>query len=344
MSGALTWIGTILQRLALVVGGLVVALVIAEYVAPSFAPFVLVDGRLTLLGERYERRAPFTLAEIDGVPMWFHQLEDRPPPKATKDGVRIVVFGDSVLMPAGLPEREGAIRLLEHMLASTLDGGPYEVVNLAEGGWSTLQEEVRLRHEGLALQPDLVVVGLVANDAQQYVVVDGQLIFTQFIQDAEARGDHVLARRSYLWNWLWLTWKSIEANHRPLQSQPEQDSVLASLSRMADMTRAAGSRFAILCLPVLEEHRDGRSPACAWPDVVAWAERAGVPLLVVAPLYERYPLPLVRLDAIHLSALGHQVLAVGWLRWLIDERLIPWRAVGTLPDYPPIPPAAEKNG
>jgi hypothetical protein len=284
MSGALKLIFSILQRLALVMGGLVVALAIAEYIAPRYAPFVLVNGRLTLLGDPYERRSSFTLTEIDGVPMWFHEANDRPAPKPNKEGVRIVVLGDSVLMPAGVPEHDGAVRLLEHLLGAALDGGPYEVVNLAEGGWSTLQEEVRLRHEVLALHPDLVVVGLTPNDAQQYVMVDGQLIFTRFIQDAEARGDHVLARRSYVWNWLWLTWKTIEANQQPLQSQPEQDSVLASLSRMAEMTHAAGSRFGILCLPMLDEQHDS---ACSWPGVAAWADGAGVPLLGVASLYER---------------------------------------------------------
>jgi hypothetical protein len=341
MSGTLRLISVILQRLALMIGGLVVALAIAEYVAPRYAPFVLVNGRLSLLGERYEQRAPrFTLTDIDGVPMWFHEHEDRPPPKPKKDGVRIVVLGDSVLMPAGVREQAGAIRLLERLLGTTLDGGPYEVVNLAEGGWSTLQEEVRLRHEGLALQPDLVVVGLTPNDAQQYVMVDGQLIFTHFIQDAAARGDHVLARRSYLWNWLWLTWKRIEANQQPLQSQPEQDSVLASLSRMAAMTRAAGSRFAILCLPFLDEQETPSASGCGWPDVVAWAEQTSVPLLGVAPLYERYPKPLLRLDPIHLSAFGHRVLAVGWLRWLVEAHLVPGQAVRALPDYPPIPGAS----
>jgi hypothetical protein len=333
-------VDAIMGRVTLVVGGMVVGLVICECIARAFAPFVLVNGRLSLLGERYDRRAPMTLTEIDGVPMWFHEQSDRPTPKPKKEGFRIVVLGDSVLMPAVIPEREGAIRLLENLLGTTLDGGPYEVVNLAEGGWSTLQEEVRLRHEGPALHPDLVVVGLSPNDDMQYVMVDGQLIFTHFIQDAEERGDHVLARHSYAWNWLWIAEKSREATRGPLVSQPEHDSVLASLTRMAEMTRAAGSRFAILCLPILDEEHVP-SPACVWPDVVAWAERAGVPLLGAASLYGAYPLPLVRLDTIHLSALGHRVLAVGWLRWLLDAHLVPGRAVHDLPDYPPIPAPAD---
>jgi hypothetical protein len=166
------------------------------------------------------------------------------------------------------------------------------------------------------------------------------LISTHFVQDAEARGDHVLARRSYAWNWVWLAAKTLEANQGPLVSQPEHDSVLASLTRMAEMTRAAGSRFVILCLPMLDaEHVP--SPACAWPDVVAWAERAGVPLLGAAPLYGTYPLPRVRLDTIHLSSLGHRILAVGWLRWLVDEHLVPGRPIAPLPDYPSVPAAGE---
>ena len=37
-----------------------------------------------------------------------------------------------------------------------LDGGPYEVVNLSEGGYATLQEEQLMLDEVPALQPDLV--------------------------------------------------------------------------------------------------------------------------------------------------------------------------------------------
>jgi hypothetical protein len=113
---------------------------------------------------------------------------------------------------------------------------------------------------------------------------------------------------------------------------------------MNEMTRAAGSRLAILCLPVLDEQRDPGPSGCGWPDVVAWAERAGVPLLGVAPLYRKYPLPLVRLDTIHFSAFGHRVLAVGWLRWLVDEHLVPGRVIRDLPASPPVPAAGEKSG
>src|SRR4030095_4250627 len=107
--------------------------------------------------------------------------------------VRIVVLGDSVLMPAVLPDHDGAPRVLETLLAEALDGGPYEVVNLAQGGWSTVQEEALLRHEGLALHPDLVVVGVTPNDAQQYTLVDGQLVSTDFLADAYRRADGLLA-------------------------------------------------------------------------------------------------------------------------------------------------------
>jgi hypothetical protein len=341
MSGPPRTTFAILQRAALTVGSVVVALALAELLAYVFATFVLVDGRLALLGDRFARGARFTADEIDGVPIWYQEMDDRPSPKPHKEGTRIVVLGDSVLLPAGLPEREGAIRRLEHMLGTALDGGPYEVINLAEAGWSTPQEEVRLRHAGLPLQPDLVVVGLSPNDNEQYVMVDGQIVFTRFVQDADARGGHLLARRSYAWNLAWLAERAIEARFEPLQSRPKGDSVLASLSRMAAMTRAAGSRFAILCFPYLDEQGDPCTGAYGWGEVVAWAEQEHIPLLVTSKLYARYAPPTLRLDPIHLSAFGHRVLATGWLRWLVDEHLVPGRAVHALPDAPPIPPPAE---
>jgi hypothetical protein len=55
-------------------------------------------------------------------------------------------------------------------------------------------------------------------------------------------------------------------------------------------------------------------------------------------------LPLIRKDSLHFSALGQRILAVGWLRWIVDEHLVPWRAVRSLPDYPPIPRPADTSG
>ena len=41
------------------------------------------------------------MSDIDGIPVWFYDHPDRPPPNPHKEGTRIVVLGDSVLMPMG---------------------------------------------------------------------------------------------------------------------------------------------------------------------------------------------------------------------------------------------------
>jgi lysophospholipase L1-like esterase len=327
----------ILQRLLLILGGVGVALIAAEQMAPRFAPFSLVDGRFVLINDRHPQQERVAMSDIDGIPVWFYDHPDRPPPNPHKEGTRIVVLGDSVLMPMGVADHDSAPRLLEGLLAQTLDGGAYEVVNLAEGGWDTLQEEALLRRRALALQPDLVVVGLTPNDGQQYVMIDGQLVLSEFINDAEARGGHFLARRSYLWNWIWLAWKAYGVGTNALHAAPQGQSVLASLMRMAEMTHAAGARMAILCLPSLPADRIDATVSCLWSDVVAWSQQTGIPLLDLAPKYAPYPMPLMRIDHIHLTPFGHRVLALAWLRWLVEQHLVPGHAPHALPDFPAIP-------
>jgi hypothetical protein len=125
---------------------------------------------------------------------------------------------------------------------------------------------------------------------------------------------------------------------RRAHDPPEVESIVQPLARMAAMSRAVGARFAVLCLPALPETGiEPREPACHWAQLVRWAHEAGVPVLSVAPLYARSPMRALRLDHIHLTAFGHRVLAVAWVRWLLDERLVPWRAVRRPPDFPAIP-------
>jgi lysophospholipase L1-like esterase len=93
--------------------------------------------------------------------------------------VRIVGIGDSVMMGWGVEESECYLsRLIAELNRdhdrdrAGADGGGgggaevrYEGINLAVGGYNTVQEVATLRTVGLAFQPDIVILGLVTNDA-----------------------------------------------------------------------------------------------------------------------------------------------------------------------------------
>lgn len=299
--------------------------------ARRFGGFALIDGHPATM-EGHEEFGGVRLQTLGGVTIWRRDHPDRPPPAAEKKGFRIVVLGDSVLQPALLDDRDGTARLLEAELNARLDGGPYEVVNLSEGGWDTLQEEQVLLHEGLPLSPDLVLVGVSPNDAEEFAFRDGRLFRVNFLRDLDQRPttglSGLLATHSYLYNLLWLRWKEFTYATVVFGEPREMEAVVEPLRRMTARNTEQGARTAILCFPYLREDRfDPASDRCPFQRLVEWASEARVPLLDPIPVYSRYPNRKIRLDHIHLSRLGHRILARATFDWLVGEHLVPYQRV-----------------
>ena len=69
---------------------------------------------------------------------------------------RILALGDSFIYARQVPEAETAVAQLERELGGP--SGACQVLNAGVSGWGTGEEYVYLRQEGLALQPDVVLV------------------------------------------------------------------------------------------------------------------------------------------------------------------------------------------
>ena len=92
-----------------------------------------------------------------------------PPVKVPKpEGTfRVLVIGDSVAFGWGVAAAESFPRVIETLLRDAGwpgDGRTVEVVNAGVPGWGAPNELLFLRDEGIALEPDLVLVTLVNND------------------------------------------------------------------------------------------------------------------------------------------------------------------------------------
>ena len=97
--------------------------------------------------------------------------------KEKEDGVfRILVLGDSFTYGSGIKHVEDLYpALLEEKLNRTNTSGvQFEVINTGDKGMTTAEELAYLRETGLALSPDLVIVGHVLNDAETRELKDAR--------------------------------------------------------------------------------------------------------------------------------------------------------------------------
>ena len=98
--------------------------------------------------------------------------------EAKRDGTfRILVLGDSFTFGSGVKFKEQLYpALLETKLNSAnLQNGHFEVINTGVKGLSTEQELFYLRETGLALNPDLIILGHVLNDAETQELKHGMV-------------------------------------------------------------------------------------------------------------------------------------------------------------------------
>lgn len=92
-------------------------------------------------------------------------LRDRPIlPKAAGE-YRILALGDSVTFGWGVDQDKTFVARLESLLQGRLHR-PVRTINSGVGGYNTVQEVTYFKQEGIALQPDLVMLTYVKNDIE----------------------------------------------------------------------------------------------------------------------------------------------------------------------------------
>jgi len=277
-------------------------------------------------------RQPATVREVGGVPLWFGEHVGRAEPAALKTDFRVLVLGDSVLQPAGLQQHEGAAAKLGPELARRDGRRRFEVVNAAEGGWGTIQEEAWFFESGIDLAPDLVLIGIADNDTQEFVHHRGQIMHVTLVDALGARRSDglmgTLARRSYLYNLLWLSLARVAIDQRlESESDAEERLVVEPLRRIHAATLAHGARLALVCFSQRPPPNAQAGPyACGLQKAAAWAHAEGIPLLDAQPLFDGNPVEEVWMDHVHLTAFGHDILTRGLADWLIESGALAQRS------------------
>jgi N-acetylglucosaminyldiphosphoundecaprenol N-acetyl-beta-D-mannosaminyltransferase len=187
---------------------------------------------------------------------------DYGPPPA---GRRILALGDSFTMGYSVREEQTWAKILETRL-----GPPWEVLNAGVPGYSTWQELAWLEEEGLALRPQIVLLGFflgndVADNAGRRLPVemrDGRLV---------AAGVRPLllplARNSHLYH---LAWRARRRDFpRPEAGEDGWLATAGLIDRLARLSRRHGLRLIVVIMPDRgPEHRNLR--------LVRVCDRAGV--------------------------------------------------------------------
>jgi lysophospholipase L1-like esterase len=93
-------------------------------------------------------------------------LRDRAILPKTKDEFRILALGDSVTFGWGVPQEQIFTSTLEQLLQSNL-GRNVRVINSGVGGYNTVQEIAYFKKEGVAFDPNLVILTYVENDIEE---------------------------------------------------------------------------------------------------------------------------------------------------------------------------------
>lgn len=290
-------------------------------------------ARLHVYSERYgwELRRDFT-SRVAGRRVTINEAGYRGELHvARRSGLaRVLVLGDSVSFGLDVDDSATFAALLERP-------GEREVLNLAVQGYGTDQEALRLEHEGRALEPDVVVLGLcVANDFTDvaldhflydrrhpkpyYRVRRGELE----LHDAHLRSGFSgrvgrwLGERSLLFRRLAGAGSAAPPGRHWQRTVEEQEprwaqnvSIVRRLvERMAETSRAAGAEFLVVSFPYRRSWDEGG--AREMQALAGFLDAAGVPLLDMRLAWRDRGLRLedLTVDKLgHLNANGHRVVA-----------------------------------
>jgi GDSL-like Lipase/Acylhydrolase family/Starch binding domain len=132
-----------------------------------FGPAQRDEDRMALLRQFLPGLPPF----LKGQPIWEMSLNSAGfrdvefPHTKSPSTFRIVCLGDSWTFGANVGQHQAYPQRLQARLRQEFPTGDFEVLNLGVVGYSSFQGLQLLKQEGLALEPDFIVVGFATNDA-----------------------------------------------------------------------------------------------------------------------------------------------------------------------------------
>jgi lysophospholipase L1-like esterase len=243
---------------------------------------------------------------------------------------RLLGLGDSVTFGTGVREQHLFLSRLRDAL-ETEAPGRYEVWNLGVMGYNTTHEVALLRHAGLDLDPDLVVLFYVLNDAETQLPKE---VRRSLGLEAERPGGGAAARRSpsLLLDHLRARVESRELRRRTirltrawyLDGSPGWVQVQGALREAAGLAERRGFGLALVIFPFFWELDADYPFAGAHDRVAGEAKRLGIPVLDLLDDFRGRDAEAlwVHPSNQHPNEEAHAIAAEALLRFLREERLL----------------------
>jgi lysophospholipase L1-like esterase len=244
-------------------------------------------ARSALLGIEF---APSCSGAIFTWRMRTNELGLRGAPLRSDGSRRILAVGDSCTFGWAVGEPLSYPVQLERRLARDLPGEHIQVINAGVPGYTSHQGLLYLRERGLALEPELAIVGFGFNDALRVGDI-GVALERQRRQLVASRADAFLMGRSVFYRWL--RWQGAPAQQE-LGPRVTPEGYRRNLEEIVGLLQARGVG-AVLVDFLTSLDQPGYRSALA-----AVARERGVPLVgYEGPTFDR----------IHPTALGYAALA-----------------------------------
>ncbi|HYN00870.1 MAG TPA: SGNH/GDSL hydrolase family protein [Vicinamibacteria bacterium] len=276
--------------------------------------------RLLLPGSKGTGYAPVRTDRRDRRPINSRGYRDFERAIPKPDGVRRAVcigdsftWGVSVLFDDAWPQR------VERTL-SRERGERWEVVNLAEPGLNAVQEASRLASEGLAYEPDVVIVAWVLNDSEDETAAEARRA-ADWVED-ERRGPSVsFLDRSALVRLVRTRVRATVENRRRIEgfrSMYADDyagwaAARRALKAMGGMCRERGVPLVVAIFPLFGNPLDDRYPfADVHAKVAQAAAEAGARVVDLLPAFRGLDGALLVVngaDDEHPNEIAHRIAA-----------------------------------
>ncbi|MGQ0552922.1 MAG: SGNH/GDSL hydrolase family protein [Planctomycetota bacterium] len=237
---------------------------------------------------------------------------------------RLVCLGDSFTFGVEVPHEHVTAQVLERSLTARLPTRKVEVWNAGVSGYNSCQERLWLKYYGWALEPDLVTVGFVMNDAIPHVTTaprefPGRAWMLRFplyhwmrwhvVQKWKLLGEDPEAKSVR---------EKVERHRGIIETRPTGsliskqywDEAMACLAELARECKARGVPVALIVYPTLPQMKAPQPLPEAQELLRATAAAEGMILVdLLLPFAAAGEAALLESDKSHPSPLGHEIAA-----------------------------------